>query len=313
MSPPPWSRATGLALAGALAGLAVTAHAPLTSAALLTDRATVASSQVSTRTACAAGPLYAAAVLAQTPSFYWRFAEVPPPAVTAVADSTSNAVGGTVMGGGLTVGAAPTGLITCDDTGDAEGLGLLGSDGFVVAPTAVPNTDTFTVSAWVRMNSTRGGWVLGMASARWGTSSNRDRVLFVRDDGRPAFTVGQSPRVVVSGPTPVNDGLPHLLVATLGPAGMVLYVDGVAVASDVTVTTGATYTGNEPVDQPPPATAATPDGFGYWRVGYDEAGDLGPDAPSRNQLNGRIDEVAVWQTRALSASAVAALYDQNHW
>lgn len=313
MSRTPWSRVTGLALAGTLAGLTVTAQSPLTSAALLTDVAHVKGNHIGTRAACVGGPLYAAAVLAASPSFYWRLGEQPPPAVTSVTDATSNGVTGTAAGSGLTFGGSGPGLISCDDTGDVDLSGLPNGDGFVVAPTAVANTDTFTLSAWVRTGSNRGGWVVGMGSARWGTSSHRDRVLFIRDDGRPSFTVGIGPRTVVTGPDPVNDDQPHLLVATLGPAGMVLYVDGTAVASDASVTSGATFTGNEPTDQPPPLVAATPDGFGYWRVGFDDASDLGPGAPSRNQFNGRIDEVAVWQNRALSATAVSGLYDQNHW
>jgi hypothetical protein len=125
--------------------------------------------------------------------------------------------------------------------------------------------------------------------------------------------VGIAPRRVIEGPTAVNDGNPHLLVATLGPAGMVLYVDGVQVAANPSVTTGASYTGNEPADQPPPAVPATPDGFGYWRLGYDSTAGLGPVTPTRNQLAARIDEVAVWQSTQLGASAVNGLYAQNHW
>ena len=46
---------------------------------------------------------------------------------------------------------------------------------------------------------------------------------------------------------------------------------------------------------PPPAVLPTADGFGYWRVGYDSTAGLGPSAPTRDQIDARIDEVAVWQ------------------
>lgn len=307
----PWSRTSGLALALALAGLAVTVPAPLTSRAQLTDTRSVDGNTVSTRAACPGPPLFPAAVLAAAPTFSWRFAEPDP--VTTVIDATGDGPDGVVVGGaGLTFGPATAGLIQCEDT---HGLALDGqptSDGFVVQPTAVPNPDTFTISAWVQSGSTGGGWVLGMGSARWGVSSQRDRVLFVDANGQPAFAVGIAPRTILTGPV-VTDGQPHLLVGTLGSDGMALYVDGLPVASDSGVTAGAQYTGSEPTDPPPAVAPPTPDGHGYWRAGYDATADLGPAAPTHDQFDGRVDEVAVWEGRALSATEVADLYAQNHW
>jgi len=266
---------------------------------------------VKTRAACASGTAYPAAVLSQSPTFYWRFAEAPPPAVTSVADATPLALNGTPQGSGLTFGSP--GLLACDTTSSMRLAGAAASTGFVVQRTAVPNTDVFTLVAWVRTSSTRGGWVLGMSGARWGTSANRDRVLYLQPNGRPTFSVGIGPRHTIYGPVPVNDGQPHMLAATLGPDGMKLYVDGAQVASDASVTQGAQYTGNGPVDPTPPANPSTPDGYGYWRIGYDSVAGLGPVTPTRNQLAGRIDEVAVWQNRALTSGNVSSLFAQNHW
>lgn len=312
MSPTPWSRSSRLLVAAALAGLAATLPAPMTSTAQLTDARTVDGNQIATRPACPGGaPFLPAAVLAASPTFYWRFAESAP--VTTVVDATGDGPDGMVADpDGLTFGPGTPGITACEDTFGVALDGQPASDGFVVQPTAVANPDTFTISAWVQTGSSGGGWVLGMGSARWGASSQRDRVLFVDANGQPAFAVGTAPRTVLTGPA-VNDGQPHYLVGTLGPAGMALYVDGLPVASDSGVTAGAQYTGSEPVDPPPPVTPATPDGFGYWRLGYDTAVDLGPAAPAQNQFDGRIDEVAVWEGRALSASEVAGLYAQNHW
>lgn len=313
MSPRPWPRSVAFGAAALLTGAAAVATAPLTATAQLTDAATVGGNTITTRAACPAGPLYAAALLAENPSFYWRFAETAPPAVTTVADATTNGTDGTVRGAGLSFGSATPGLIHCDDTYGVELPGTPASMQFLVQPTAVPNPDTFTVSAWVRTSTPDGGWVIGMGSTRWGTSANRDRVLYVQSNGQPAFSVGIGPRAVLEGAVAVNDNQPHLLVGTLGPAGMALYVDGVQVDADATVTAGAVYTGNEPADQPPPAVPATPDGYGYWRVGYDSTAGLGPAVPANDQLAGRIDEVAVWQNRALTAGDVAGLFAQNHW
>lgn len=313
MSPTPWSRTSGLAVATVLAGLAAVVPSPLTSVAQLTDSHPVAGNRVSTRAACVGGPVYAAAVLAASPSFYWRVGERTPPAVTVVDDASAANLDGTVRGTGLTFGPTIAGLVACDTTYAVQLRGRTTDNGFLVQATAVPNTDTFTISAWVQTASARGGWVVGMGSSRWGTSTNRDRVLYLQSNGRPSFSVGLAPRATIEGTTAVNDNQPHHLVATLSPAGMALYVDGVQVASNPAVTGGAYYTGNEPANQPPPANPATPDGFGYWRVGYNARAGLGPAVPLRDQFTGRIDDVAVWQSRALTASEVADLFAQNHW
>lgn len=311
---PSLSQRDRLLLGGGLlsAALLLSGAASLSpSLAVFNDAATMTAGTVKTRAACANGTAYPAAVLAQSPTFYWRFGETPPPAVTSVADATPQGLNGTPQGTGLTFGA--TGLLTCDGTAALRLAGANTSTGFVVQRTAVPNTDVFTIAAWIRTGSARGGWILGMGGARWGTSTNRDRVLYLQPNGHPTFSVGITTRHTIAGTAPVNDGQPHMLVATLGPDGMKLYVDGALVASDSSVTKGAQYTGNEPADPTPPANPATPDGYGYWRVGYDSVAGLGPVTPTRNQLGGRIDEVAVWQNRALSAGNVSALYAQNHW
>jgi len=313
MSPRPWPRSVAFGAAALLTGVAAVATSPLTATAQLTDAQVIGGNTMTTRAACPSGPFYATAVLAEGPSFYWRFGETTPPAVTTVADATTNGADAVVRGAGLSFGSATPGLVDCDDSYGVELPGTPASTEFLVQPTAVANPDTFTVSAWIRTSTSDGGWVVGMGSARWGTSASRDRVLYVQSNGQPAFSVGIGPRNVLEASTPVNDNQPHLLVGTLGPAGMALYVDGVQVDADPSVTAGAVYTGNEPADQPPPAVPATPDGYGYWRVGYDSTAGLGPAAPSNDQLAGRIDEVAVWETRALTAGDVAGLFAQNHW
>ena len=313
MPQPPWSRRTGLALGATLAGALLGAHAFPTSAAQLTDSQVVAGNVVQTKTACAGGASYPAVTLSKNPSFYWRISEATPPAVTTVNDSSSNNADGTSTGTGRTFGPTNAGLIQCDTTYSVRFRGQAADNGFLVQPTAVPNPDTFTISAWVRSNSNRGGWILGMGSARWGTSVNRDRVLYLQRNGRPAFAVGIGPRTILQGTTTINDNAPHMLVGTVGPGGAALYVDGARVDFDPTVTSGATYTGNEAADPSPPGVPPTPNGFGYWRVGYDSTAGLGPSVPTRNQIAARVDEIAVWQNDALTASEVADLFSRDHW
>jgi hypothetical protein len=96
-----------------------------------------------------------------------------------------------------------------------------------------------------------------------------------------------------------DDGAWHMVVATMGGAGMRLYVDGVLQASDGNTTS---------------ETFANP---GYWRFG---CGNLsgwgaastwsGPNAPATQAnvaFRGSIDEVAVYHSE-LTAAQVAFLY-----
>ena len=309
----PSPRVVSVATGAGLCVLALAAPQVTSTSASLTDVATVTNNSVSTRAACSAGTPYAQAVNLLNPTFYWRIGEQTPPAVTSVTDSTGNGLPGTVQGTGLTFGTGSAGVVQCDATYSVRFPGNAASRQFLVQSTAVANPNTFTISAWIRSNSTRGGWVIGMGGSRWGTSTNYDRVIYLQRNGRPSFSVGIGPRTSIFGTTAVNDNQPHHLVATLSSAGMALYVDGALVASNVSVTSGAHYTGNGPADPTPPANPDTPNGFGYWRVGYDATAGLGPVTPTRSQMRGQIDEVAVWQSRALSAGEVAQLYAGDHW
>ncbi len=283
----------GALLAGSLGA------ASATSAMLSTSTSSTAT--YTTRLACSAGTGYPAAVLAAHPSLEWRFDEAGLPAPTTVADSSGNAVDGSVAGTGLVFGGA--GLIACDVGGSVAMPGT--TDGSIATSTPTATSNTFTLLAWVRTASTQGGRVLGMGDAPSGPSPQTDRALLLAPDGRVVLMLDPTagPVTLVS-PGTVNDGKPHLLAATVSAAGATLYVDGAAVASDATATSGAQYTGSGP----------TLPGFGYWRVGYDSVADV-PVAlrPLQPQLAGSVDEVAVWGTTALDAATIASFYAQNHW
>ncbi|MFQ1003613.1 PKD domain-containing protein, partial [Modestobacter sp. SSW1-42] len=150
------------------------------------------------------------------------------------------------------------------------------------APLAGPNT--FTLEALVKTTSSRGGKIIGFGDKATGTSSNYDRHVYLDNSGYVYFGVNQSALRTLKSPARINDGRWHQVVATLSPSGMVLFVDGKQVASRTDTTSGQPYKG-------------------YWRVGGDTtAGWSG--AGTSGQLNGQIDEVAVYPT-ALTAAQVA--------
>jgi hypothetical protein len=168
-------------------------------------------------------------------------------------------------------------------------VSLNGSSQYAVTGKQISGPGTFTAEIWFKSGSTSGGELMGFGDAASGASTNRDRLLYLRTDGK--ITFGVKPGGVfktITSPAAYNDGTSwHDVVATLGSAGMALYVDGNKVATDTGTTTAASYSG-------------------YWRMGYDDLSGW-PSAPSSNYANATIDEARVF-TRQLSAAEVTNDY-----
>ncbi len=304
-----------LASAGALGVLAL---AGLSSTGAVMTATATSTGTFGTRVACSAGTGYPAAVQALAPTFYYRFGEAAGAAT--VADSSGNGNTGTVRQSSpvpatappVTFGVAGSGLIWCDGTDgmtSASTPGGLASGSFVVWPSARPNLNVFTEMAWVRTASTTGGRVIGMGSSTWAQDVHYDRQLVIDDAGHARFEIYPGFRYTLTSSMAVNDGKAHFLAATLGPGGAALYVDGVRDQFDPAQTTAETYTGNE-VAVPPGPGPATPDGQGYWRVGWDNINGWGA---TDFGLAGVVDEAALFENRALTPAEVAALWATNHW
>ncbi|WP_354178700.1 PKD domain-containing protein [Arthrobacter sp. UYP6] len=150
-----------------------------------------------------------------------------------------------------------------------------------------PATDTFTTEAWFQTTSTSGGKILSFGNQRTGNSSNHDRSIYMDNSGRIWFGVYPGRTATLNTAKSYNDGKWHHVAATMGSAGMALYIDGVRTAVRTDVTTGQEYEG-------------------YWRVGGDNLGGW-PSQPSNSNFTGNIDEVAVYPS-ALSAQRVADHY-----
>ncbi|KQU65500.1 PKD domain-containing protein [Phycicoccus sp. Root101] len=155
--------------------------------------------------------------------------------------------------------------------------------------------DTFTIQAWVRTTSTRGGRIFGFGDQQFGDSDHRDRQLWMDNAGRVNFGVraqDNSTRVVTSAAA-YNNNQWHMLSATMGAAGMRLYVDGALVGQRADTTAGEAY-------------------LGYWRVGGDWFTMAGatppwPNVPTSRNFVGNVDEFAVYPT-ALTQAQVQAQY-----
>ncbi len=127
---------------------------------------------------------------------------------------------------------------------------LDGTSSYVSMGQARPNPTTFSLEVWFK-TTTAGGRLIGFGNAATGASGNYDRHLFVTTSGKISFGTYNGVTQIVTSPTAYNDGAWHQAVATFSAAtGMILYLDGVRVASNAAFVTPQNYTG-------------------YWRIGYD--------------------------------------------
>lgn len=214
---------------------------------------------------------YGTAVLEDDPFLYWRLAET---AGDFAQDSSGQDHAGRYLGG-LTRGVEGALVGTQDPA-----VQLNGVDSHIVSDAPVAAPGAFSLEVWFRTASTRGGRLIGFGNQTSGLSNQYDRHLWVNNDGSLTFGVYPGRAVTAITPAGYNDGQWHHAVATQGSDGMVVYIDGTAVATNPE-TRAENYTG-------------------YWRVG----GDRTWSGASSNFLDGRVDEAAVYH-RTLSAEEVA--------
>jgi len=229
---------------------------------------------------------YPQTVLGDHPLLYWRLGD----SGGLAADASGQAQTG-IYAGGTTQGAA--GAIP----GDSDSAVVLdGRTGIVSSSNRYNDPRVFSIEAWFKTTTIMGGRLIGFGDSQSGTSSRYDRHIWMLADGQVSYGVFTNSTITLRSPRSYNDGQWHHVVATLGPAGMTLFIDGVLVGSNSN--TGAqSYSG-------------------YWRVGGDNlrgwalSQDSASPAPPSYYLNGTIDEVAVYPT-ALTQSQVATHYAAN--
>ena len=223
---------------------------------------------------------YGARVLADGAAHYWSFDETSgDKAEDFVAQRNLTIRGkaykrgsGSVLGSGASLG------LTSDATNKSHAATRVASQ----APT------TFSMEAWVRTTSTSGGEIMGYGSSAANQSWNRDRMVYMRNDGTLSFMLYPGKLTTITTPKSYNDGQWHHIVASLSPtAGAMLYVDGNLAAFDAAMTAGESYSG-------------------YWRIGGDALGGVNGQ-PSNTNIQADIDEAAVYST-PLSARQIAEHY-----
>lgn len=152
-------------------------------------------------------------------------------------------------------------------------VGFDGVNDTVVSTDSLTIPGSFSHELWFSSTSTTGGRLIGFGNSATGNSTRFDRAVSLNQQGQLSFTAGETELITAAS---YNDGQPHHVVATQGPLGMTLYVDGVQMASN---------------DSTPPASF-----IGYLRVGGDG-----------QYFTGTIDEVALY-SKVLSAEQVRENY-----
>lgn len=219
---------------------------------------------------------YGQTVAADDPTLYWRLGEAVGPTA---ADVTTDGNTGTYSSG-VTFGQA--GAISGTTN---KAVALSGTTtGLIASTNPIPGPSSYSTEVWVKTTSTQGGKLFGFGNARSGSSSNYDRHVYLRNDGRLVFGVWTGAATTITSASAYNDGDYHHVVATQGSGGMALWVDGVLVGSNA-------ESGNQSYS-------------GHWRVGGDNLA-FWPTPPTSNYLAGTVDEVSVYPTALTSAQVVA--------
>jgi hypothetical protein len=237
---------------------------------------------------------YNAQVSADGVNFYWPFTDTGTtgftgaiPSVTTPTQTLAEVSGHTNTGqeeGTVTVGAAgPTTL-----GGSAISTpGTTGSD--VYTTSTIANPASFSASGWFKTSTT--GSIMGADNVQKDTTpTSWDRLLWIDSAGHLVFGAGTA-KLEATSPGVYDNGNWHFVVASYGPAGEQLYVDGALVATQSSVTAGDAYSI-------------------YWHLGFAYTSGWS-DAPSNNNFNGSLAQVALFSTQ-LSQSQVSNLYSATN-
>ncbi|MBS1836901.1 MAG: PKD domain-containing protein [Actinobacteria bacterium] len=253
------------------------------------DDGNLSNTDTTTVTVASAGApsAYSDAVMADGARIQWRLG-------SAAGGKTEDTVGtqdGNVVGG-VSFGAA--GAVSNDPAATFPS-----SDAYVYAPTRGVIPDLFSIEAWVKTSSSRGGRIAGFGSGTTNdsSSSETDKLVYMTNSGQILFGVKTRPEGTgpvtsstyrtVASPSGLNNNQWHHVVATLSSEGMVLFVDGKQVASRADTTDGVPF-------------------YGQFRVGADTLSGW-PSRPTSSYLSGQIDEAALYGV-ALTPQQVANHY-----
>ncbi len=198
----------------------------------------------------------------------------------------------TDLSGNNNTGTA-NGGVTIDSSGPLGGqaIAMDGLRGTYVS-TVNSYTNPLPLSQSIWFKTTSSGSIMSFTNSQTdGGLSSWDRMLWIDPSGHVVYGVYPNATKEVVSPGTYNDGNWHQAVATIGPNGEFLYVDGSQVVANTSVVSAQSYTG-------------------YWHLGYSNATQGWPDGPSSNYFNGSLGHAAVYPSQ-LTATQVASLFAAN--
>ena len=206
------------------------------------------------------------------------------PGVASLLDVTGNA-NNAAPEGGVTLGAGGP-FVT-----GSLGVSLTGATGsFAQTSISAPTLFPLTEMAWFK--TTTNGSLIGSSSTQNdGSAGNYDRMIYVDNAGHLVYGVYNGSTTEVTSPGTYVDNKWHLAVASAGPAGDLLYVDGALVASN------------------PNATTSNDRGSEYWHIGFAYMNSW-PDNPADPYFTGSLAQEAVFPAQ-LTAAQVSSLYSAS--
>lgn len=163
-----------------------------------------------------------------------------------------------------------------------------GSTGWLETTKSYDNPETFTILAWFKTATANEGMLGFSQTANPNLGPNSwDRDLWLNSSGDLVWGVYSGANDELTSTSAVDTGSWTFAAATLGAAGMSLYVNGTSVASATSPTSAQNY-------------------WGYWTIGEAWLSQW-PNAPSTYYFNGSLAQVAIIPSQLTSAQ-VSGLY-----
>lgn len=214
-------------------------------------------------------------ILAQIPSYipvdgldsYWGFGDT-------TNDYTTNGNNGTIIGSSSFVN---------DRYGNANSAFGFASSGDIICTTnSYNNIKIFSVSLWFKTQNQ--GFLFGSDNGKCTHSNLWDRYIYIKPNGNVEFYVFNGSQKYCTAFGNYKDNVWHNVVSVLSSAGMQVYIDGVLLAENNSVTSAQNY-------------------IGYWRVGGLQLG-------GNNTIIGNIDDIGLW-SRVLTPNEISTIYQQG--